>query len=209
MALSTATAAAPANASTRSAAAPRPGNHQDLGKLHRCRNPRTRLALRNKLVLNNLGLVHKVAASQCGKGQLSFDDLVSVGSIGLIKAIESFDPNRGVSLSSYAVPFIRGAMQHEERDRFQPIKTPRRLRELQQRAWSLQCKRQQQGLAPLGEGALASALGCRLEQLREAHCVRQALRLRSLDAPLSDAPAGEGALTLLDLVSNAVACRCA
>lgn len=180
-------------------------NSEDLSRLHRCRNARTHLALRNRLVLANLGLVHKVAASQRGKGLLSYEDLVSVGSIGLIKAIESFEPSRGVSLSSFAVPYIRGAMQHEERDRFQPIKTPRRLRELQQRAWSLQTRRQQQGLPPLDEGALATALGCRLEQLREAGAVRQALKLRSLDAPLGSSAGGDTPLTLLDLVSEAVA----
>lgn len=192
--------------SSTTSAAQRACNQQELSKLHRCRDSRTRLALRNRLVLANLGLVHKVAASQCGKGQLGYDDLVSVGSIGLIKAIESFEPQRGVSLSSYAIPYIRGAMQHEERDRFQPLKTPRRLRELQQRAWSLQNKRQQQGLQPLGEGALAAALGCKIEQLREAGAVRQALRLRSLDAPIGNSNFGDTSQTLLDRVSEAVAC---
>lgn len=181
-------------------------NAQQLNRLHRCRNSQTRLTLRNNLVLANLGLVHKVAAAQSGKTQLAYDDLVSVGCIGLIKAIESFDPSRRVSLSSYAVPFIRGAMQHEERDRFQPIKTPRRMRELQQRACSLQNRRQMQGLPPLGDGALAAALGCRLEQLQEAGAVRQALRLRSLDAPVGHGDGSGTELTLLDLVSEAVAC---
>lgn len=181
-------------------------NSEELSRLHRCRNARTHLALRNRLVLANLGLVHKVAASQRGKGLLSYEDLVSVGSIGLIKAIESFEPSRGVSLSSFAVPYIRGAMQHEERDRNQPIKTPRRLRELQQRVCSLQSKRQQAGLPPLGEGGLASALGCRIEQLREAGAVQLALRLRSLDAPVASGADATGTLTLLDLLSDAIAC---
>ena len=144
-------------------------------------------------------MVHRVAGAQRGKGNLAYDDLVSVGSIGLIKAIDSFEPQRGVSLSSYAVPFIRGAMQHEERDRNQPLKTPRRLRELQQRASSLTARRAAAGLPPLGEGALAQALNCRIEQLREAAAVQQALRLRSLDAPVRQGEAGQ---TLLDLVSE-------
>lgn len=83
-----------------------------LEQLHRCRQPQRRLHLRNQLVLANLGLVHRVAASQRGKGNLGYDDLVSVGCIGLIKAIETFEPQRGLSLSTVAVPFIRGAMQH-------------------------------------------------------------------------------------------------
>ncbi|MEB3275893.1 MAG: sigma factor [Cyanobacteriota bacterium] len=187
-------------------ATPRLLNQQLLGQLQRCRQPQRRLRLRNRLVLANLGLVHRVAAAQQGKVELSYDDLVSVGSIGLIKAIDSFEPQRGLALSSYAVPFIRGAMQHEERDRNQPLKTPRRLRELQQRVCTLQARRAAQGLPPLGEGGLATALGCRLEQLREARAVQQALRLRSLDAPLAGGDAAEAPLTLLDLVSEAIAC---
>jgi len=178
-------------------------NQQLLAQLHRCRGSQQRLRLRNRLVLANLGLVHRVAAAQQGKGQLGYEDLVSVGCIGLIKAIERFDPSRGLSLSTVAVPFIRGAMQHEERDRNQPIKTPRRLRELQQRVCSLQQRRHGQGLPPLGDGALAMALGCRLEQLRDAAAVQRALRLRSLDAPLA-ASSGNDTLTLMDLVSEAL-----
>ena len=181
-------------------------NQQWLGQLQRCHDPKTRLLLRNRLVLANLGLVHRVAAAQVGKGSLSYEDLVSVGCIGLIKAIDGFDPKRGRCLSSVAVPFIRGAMQHEERDRNQPIKTPRRLRELQQRVSSLQSRRQQAGLPPLGEGGLARALGCRIDQLREAGAVKQALRLRSLDAPIQGSGDGSSCLTLMDLVSEAIAC---
>jgi DNA-directed RNA polymerase specialized sigma subunit len=96
-------------------------------------------------------------------------------------------------------------MQHEERDRNQPIKTPRRLRELQQRVSTLQQQRHGRGLPPLGEGALARALGCRIEQLREAGAVQQALRLRSLDAPIAGSIGHGAALTLLDLVSEGLA----
>lgn len=185
---------------------PRLLNQQLLGQLQRCRQPQRRLRLRNRLVMANLGLVHRVTVAQQGKGGLSYDDLVSVGSIGLIRAIDSFEPQRGLALSTYAVPFIRGAMQHEERDRNQPLKTPRRLRELQQRVCTLQARRAALGQPPLGDGGLATALGCRREQLREARAVQQALRLRSLDAPLAGGDAAEAPLTLLDVVSEAIAC---
>ena len=181
-----------------------PTNTALLAALAACRDPRQRLLLRNRLVEANLGLVHHVAAGQLGKGSLGHGDLVSVGCIGLIRAIDSFESGRGLQLSSYAVPFIRGAMQHEERDRNQPLKTPRRLRELQQRVCSLQQQCHGRGLPPMGEGALARTLGCRIEQLRDAAAVQRALHLRSLDAPLATEPGNDGALTLLDLVSEAV-----
>ena len=181
-------------------------NRDWLEQRQRSQSPNVRLQLRNRLVLANLGLVHRVAAAQLSKGNLSYEDLVSVGSIGLIKAIESFEPGRGLCLSTYAVPYIRGAMQHEERDRNQAIKTPRRLRELQQRVCSLQSRRHQAGLPPLGEAGLAQSLGCRIEQLREAAAVQQALRLRSLDAPIAGGSSETATgLTLLDVISDAIA----
>lgn len=179
-----------------------PTNTALLAALEQCGDPRQRLRLRNRLVEANLGLVHHVAAGQQGKGSLGHGDLVSVGCIGLIKAIDSFDPGRGLQLSSYAVPFIRGAMQHEERDRNQPLKTPRRLRELQQRVWSLQNRRASQGLPPLGQRDLCATLGCSAQQLLEAAAVQQALRLRSLDAPLGSAEADGGATTLIERLSQ-------
>ncbi len=180
-------------------------NRQWLTALACCKESTARLRLRNRIVEANLGLVRQVACRQAVTSSLELADLVSVGAIGLIRAIDSFAVGRGVTLSTYAVPFIRGAMQHEERDRYQPLKTPRRLRELQQRANNLVEKRQRQGLAPLADADLAMALGCRAEQLREARAVREALRLRSLDAPLRALGPGEPSATLQELVSNAVA----
>ena len=179
-----------------------PTNTALLNALEHCVDSRQRLQLRNQLVEANLGLVHHVATGQQGNSSLSHGDLVSVGCIGLIRAIESFEPGRGLQLSSYAVPFIRGAMQHEERDRNQPLKTPRRLRELQQRVWNLQNRRAALGLPPLGQQDLTTALGCSAQQLQEAAAVQQALRLSSLDAPLPSAQADGGAATLLERLSD-------
>jgi DNA-directed RNA polymerase sigma subunit (sigma70/sigma32) len=97
----------------------RGGRHQE----HRNRNARMfralarsgcesqRLHWRNALVQANLGLVRQVAA-RMGSGTglwsgLGFDDLVQIGCLGLIRAVEAFDARRGVSLSSFAVPYIR------------------------------------------------------------------------------------------------------
>lgn len=87
-------------------------------------------------------------------------------------------------------------MLHDFRDHGQPLHTPRRLRELQQRARRLQEQRRGQGLAPLAAAELASGLGCSTAQLEEAGAVQRALQVRSLDAPLSGED--EQAGTLLD-----------
>ena len=156
----------------------------------------TKLWWRNALVEHNLALVRMVAQRQSQRTGQPFDELVSAGCLGLIRAVETFDLRQTCNLSSYAVPYIRGAMLHDVRDHGQPLHTPRRLRELQQRARRLQEQRRSQGLAPLAAADLALELGCNTAQLEEASAVQRALQVRSLDAPLSGE--GEQAGTLLD-----------
>ena len=64
-----------------------------------------------------------------GRGE-PFEDLVQVGSIGLLLAIERFDPERGVAFATYAVPTIVGEIQRHFRDRAWALHVPRRLKEL-------------------------------------------------------------------------------
>ena len=157
----------------------------------------TRLLWRNALVEHNLALVRLVAQRHSRRSGQPFDDLVSAGGLGLIRAVEGFDLRQRCNFSSFAVPYIEGAMRHDVRDHGQPVHTPRRLRELQQRARRLQEQRRGQGLAPLPTAQLAEELGCSQAQLEEAAAVQRALQVRSLDAPLSSSD-GEEARCLLD-----------
>jgi len=157
----------------------------------------TRLLWRNALVEHNLALVRLVAQRHSRRSGQPFDDLVSAGGLGLIRAVEAFDLRQRCNFSSFAVPYIEGAMRHDVRDHGQPVHTPRRLRELQQRARRLQEQRRGQGLAPLQTAQLAEELGCRQAQLEEAAAVQRALQVRSLDAPLASSD-GEEAGCLLD-----------
>jgi RNA polymerase sigma-B factor len=78
------------------------------------------IANRNKLVAANLNLVRRVAHNF--GNQAEYNDLVQEGTIGLIKAIESFDTSLNFSFSSYAVPTIKGEMLHYFRDKYNPFK---------------------------------------------------------------------------------------
>ena len=160
----------------------------------------TRLAWRNRLVAANLPLVLQIAGRMAKRPDLSFEDLRQVGCLGLIRAVEAFDPARGVRLSSFAVPFIRGAMQHEIRDRQALLRLPRSLWELRQRASHTQQQRQRQGLPPLAGPELAQQLGCAAEQLQEASWLGERGRVRSLDAPLGQGEGEEGG-RLVDLLA--------
>jgi RNA polymerase sigma-B factor len=86
--------------------------------------------LRNRLVKLNLGLVRKVAhrlAHQCAE---PYEDLEQCGAMGLITAIERFDPSQGYAFSSFAVPYIRGEILHFLRDRANTVRIPRRWQQL-------------------------------------------------------------------------------
>jgi RNA polymerase sigma factor (sigma-70 family) len=74
----------------------------------------------DRLVIDNLKLVHFVA--QKFRGMVDYDDLVQEGTIGLIKAANRFDPSLGNKFPSFAVPYIRGEIQHFIRDKSNTIK---------------------------------------------------------------------------------------
>lgn len=91
-------------------------------------NPSVRL--RNQLVQLNAGLVRKIAhrvSHQCAE---PYEDLEQIGYMGLIRAIERFNPSQGCAFSSFAVPYIRGEMLHFLRDRSGTVKIPRRWQQL-------------------------------------------------------------------------------
>lgn len=88
------------------------------------------VALRNKLVRLNAGLVRKIAhrvSHQCAE---PYEDLEQIGYMGLIRAIERFNPTQGCAFSSFAVPYIRGEMLHFLRDKGSSVKVPRRWQDL-------------------------------------------------------------------------------
>lgn len=87
------------------------------------------MGARDRLIRQYLPLVRRLARQHAGHGE-QFEDLVQVGSIGLIKAIDRFQIDRGVDLASFAIPTINGEIKQHLRDKAWPIRIPRRLQEL-------------------------------------------------------------------------------
>jgi len=83
---------------------------------------------RQELIENNIGLVHSCAGKLKGRG-MEYDDLFQAGCMGLVKAADAFDHDRGVRFSTYAVPVILGEMRRLFRDGG-TIKVSRTLKEL-------------------------------------------------------------------------------
>lgn len=83
---------------------------------------------RNEFIENNLGLVHSCAVRFKGKG-IEYDDLYSAGCVGLVKAVDNFEVERGLCFSTYAVPVILGEIRRLFRDGG-TVKVSRGLKEL-------------------------------------------------------------------------------
>lgn len=167
-----------------------------------CEDPVVRMQWRNRLVEANLGMVHSVAARFTGISQLPYGDLVQVGCQGLIRAVEAFDGRRARCLSTFAIPYVRGAIRHELRDRESSIRLPRRLWELRHRLRGLQEERRGRGLAPLGHDDVAKALGCTPAELAEAEGLRDMGHPLSLDALQCSGSEADGRGTWLDQLAD-------
>ncbi|MDW5593680.1 SigB/SigF/SigG family RNA polymerase sigma factor [Conexibacter stalactiti] len=136
-------------------------------------------AERQQMVEKHLGLARHLARRYADSGE-PLDDLVQVASIGLLKAVDRFDPERGVNFSSYAVPTILGELRRHFRDRGWAIHVPRDLKEASLRVDK--ALRAHVGRAPT-PAELARATGLDVEAVLEALEVSGAHRALSLDAP--------------------------
>jgi RNA polymerase sigma-B factor len=144
------------------------------------RNPEDR----EWLVERYLPLARHVAARYRG-GSEPIEDLEQVAALALVKAIDRFDPERGVSFSSFAVPTISGELRRHFRDYTWALRVPRDLQELAVKIGKAESALQLQlGRAPTA-AELADHLDVGVEELLEARDAAGANRMSSLDAPVS------------------------
>ncbi|ABB57540.1 RNA polymerase sigma factor SigF [Synechococcus elongatus] len=140
--------------------------------------------IRNRLVELNLGLVRQEAYRWVQRCPESFEELVQIGSLGLIAAIDRFELERGKAFSSFAVPYIRGEIQHYLRDRSGTVRVPRRWAELHQQIDPLRHKLQRElGRSPTEE-ELRQGLGLDAEEWQEVRLIGRNRTTLSLDQPL-------------------------
>jgi len=151
-------------------------------------------AVREQLILAHMNLVRYLARKFANRGE-PLEDLTQVGMIGLINAIDRFDPGRGIRFATYATPTIVGEIRRHFRDKGWAVKVPRRLQEL-----SLAANRavdelsQKLDRAPT-VGEIATRLGIPEEEAVEALELSDLYELPSLDRDLgSDEEDSGGAL---------------
>lgn len=157
--------------------------------------------LRNRIVNLNIGLVRKEAyhwSNQCNE---NYEDLLQVGCLGLIRAIERFDVSKGNAFSSFAIPYIRGEIQHYLRDKSTPVKIPRRWLTLKRQATKFTLEfRQQYNQLPT-DLEIAEALEIHLQEWQDIKLAYENREPVSLDITVGDPE--EGTTSLADLVPDA------
>ncbi|KKZ75240.1 SigB/SigF/SigG family RNA polymerase sigma factor [Streptomyces showdoensis] len=148
--------------------------------------------VRNTLVELNLSMV-KFAARRFRNRAEPTEDIIQVGTIGLIKAINRFDPDRGIDFSAFALPTVVGEMKRFFRDTSWAVRVPRRLQELRiDLAKAADALEQELGRRPT-RAELARRLDLTEEDVAEGQLATHGYTARSLDAPSGDDDSTPGA----------------
>jgi RNA polymerase sigma-B factor len=141
--------------------------------------------LRDQLVEAHLPLARYLARRFVHRGE-PLDDLVQVALIGLLKAVERFDPWRGLRFSTFATPTILGELKRHFRDKGWAVRVPRRVQELHVRLGRLVGGLNQElGRSPT-TAEIAERADATEEEVLEAMEAGALYRLASLDAPTAD-----------------------
>ena len=165
---------------------------------------------RNTLIEMNMSLVRYAAGRFRSRGPQEMEDIVQVGMIGLIKAIDRFEISREVEFTSFAVPYIVGEIKRFFRDTSWAVHVPRRLQEARlELARATEELRSRLDRTPTTK-ELSELMSLPEEEILEARLASNAYTSASLDAAISNSEDGETALqdfigaedTALDLVED-------
>ena len=150
-------------------------------------------ALRERLVNAHIGLAASLA-QRFGSRAESADDLHQAALLGLLHAIDRFDPTRGVQFTTFAWATISGELKRHFRDRTWGVRVPRRVQELYlTTAEAMDALTNSLGRSPT-VAEVAERIGASEEDVVEALEARAAYRLASIDTPVGDGDdAGSGA----------------
>ena len=155
-----------------------------------------RAEVRDELIAGYLPVARHIARRFAGRGEPE-EDLVQAGTIGLIGAVDRFDPGRGLDFLSFAVPTITGEIRRHFRDRTWPLHVPRRLKDIQVRMnTAIGPLTQELGRAPR-PSEIARRLDVPVEDVLDGLGAHRAYRNESLDRTT-----GEGGVPLSDHIGT-------
>jgi RNA polymerase sigma-B factor len=172
-------------------------DHELLVRYHREGD----LAAREELILRFVPLARQLASRYRGAGE-SHEDLVQVACLGLLKAVDRFEPERGSVFTKYAVPTMLGELKRHFRDKGWAVHVPRATQEMVLKVSDAM------GTLPAKLGRsptprdVAATLGASVEEVLEAMEAATAYEATSLDAPRPGTDEDDGSFTLADSVAE-------
>jgi RNA polymerase sigma-B factor len=157
-----------------------------------------RAALREQIIARCLPVAEHIARKFSGRGE-SFEDLLQIARVGLITAVDRFDPGFGATFLGYAVPTTMGEVRRHFRDYTWSVRVPRRLKEIQSKLGpATDALTQRLGRVPSARD-IADELGVDLSEVTQALVARNAYQASSLDAGFD--PDDEGGPALRDTLA--------
>ncbi|MFE5399826.1 RNA polymerase sigma factor SigF [Streptomyces sp. NPDC056580] len=149
---------------------------------------------RNTLIEMNMSLVRFAAGRFRSRGPEEMEDIVQVGMVGLIKAIDRFELSREAEFTSFAIPYIVGEIKRFFRDTTWAVHVPRRLQEARvQLARATEELQSRLGRMPTA-GELSELMSLSEDEVREARLAANGYNSSSLDATINGSVDGEAAL---------------
>ncbi|MFJ9820863.1 SigB/SigF/SigG family RNA polymerase sigma factor [Streptomyces sp. NPDC101151] len=175
-----------------------PDTAADFARLAGLPDGPERDAVRDELAAAWLPMAHRIAGRFRDRGE-SVEDLRQVAALGLVKAIDRFDPSRG-AFESYAVPTITGEIKRHFRDRMWALRVPRRVQELRNRVRVARRElTQHPGTPEPTADAIAAHTGLTREEVAAGMEALESFSTLSLDAELS---AGDDGYNLADTLGD-------
>jgi len=154
-------------------------------------------AAREALITRHSRLAQAIARRYARRG-LAYDDVLQSGYLGLVLAVDRYDPSRGVPLERYAARTIEGEIMHLFRDRGWAVRVPRSLQELSRRVSSAREQLAHQlGHSPTSE-ELATALDVSCDMVEEAIQAQRAYRSEPFPEPGDDETGRSSTLAACD-----------
>jgi len=150
-----------------------------------CKDEKKRRMLHLNIVEEGMELVKKIAGNISVQSGIPNEDLVQVGSIGLIKAVEFFDTGKNTRFKTYASYFVRGEIKHYLRDKASIIKAPRELQELVFKISSAVKQLKEKGFEEPTEEQIANIAGIPVDKIHEVMEIEFCKTTLSLDQAIS------------------------
>ena len=166
----------------------------------KCKDRKKKRIMHIGIVESAMQLVKKIACSIAMQSGISNEDLVQVGSIGLIKAIEFFNPDKNARFKTYASYFIRGEIKHYLRDKASMIKAPRELQELVFKISTAVKELKAKGFEEPLEEQISDIVGVPVNKIHEVMEIELCKTTLSLDQAISNVDDDD--LTLIDKIPS-------